>query len=87
MATIVTFKCQKCQEEFRLVYGLLNADLVDVREGMELPGGAKLPDKKTFAKLFKEKTFQRIEKFINQLDTHGMKCKGEVKLVSLVLAH
>ncbi len=87
MATISRFRCSKCNQEFTLVTGLLERDLPTTGKGADLPGGRKLPDKKSFAKIFSEKTAQRALDFNNQLSSHRRKCDGEVKLVSVVLGH
>lgn len=87
MASIATFKCQKCDREFKLQFGLLQKDLMGVSEGEDLSGGGKLPDKETFRKLSEEKTSGKTNTFINELIEHRKGCDGDVKYIKAVFAH
>ncbi|EKD57611.1 MAG: hypothetical protein ACD_57C00212G0003 [uncultured bacterium] len=87
MATISTFKCRKCGKEFNLIAGLLNRDLVEVTKGTDLPGDAKLPDKKNFTKIARQKTTDHTFNFNNDLMNHQKSCDGDVNLISVVYAH
>jgi len=87
MAVISTFKCSKCGSEFSLQSGLLQYDLMEVKEGSGLPGGGKLPDKESFAKLAEKKTTEDSFGFNNALMQHQKDCDGEVKFVRIVFAH
>jgi|GEM_PF-4951354 len=87
MATITTFKCDKCGHEFSLKSGLLQKDLMEVTEGSDLPGGGKLPDKATFTRLANEKTTGDSFNFSNALLKHQKECDGVVKLTRIVFAH
>lgn len=87
MATISTFECSKCGKKLSLKSGLLQKDLMEVSEGSDLPGGGKLPNEETFAKLAKEKTTEDSFNFNNALMQHRKDCGGEVKFIKVVFAH
>jgi hypothetical protein len=86
VATISKFKCDKCGKEFSLQSGLLTNDLIGVKEGEDLPGGAKLPDKDTFTKIAQQKTTDNSFKFNNELIAHQKDCDGKIVFETVVFA-
>lgn len=88
MATIINFKCKDCNQKFTIQAGLLQNDLANVREGLDLDQGIKLPPKEDYEIIYKDKTFESALNFIKGLDKHVCtKCSGEVVLENLWEAH
>jgi len=78
MAIFLSFKCKKCNKEIHLTMGLLHRDLLSVKEGLELPEGAKLPDEETFKKMSFEKSHEKTGKFADEIINHEKTCGGEM---------
>ena len=87
MALISIFQCKKCGREFSLQAGLLERDLLGVKEGKELPCGGHLPNKEVSTKIASQKALEETFAFNNTLLEHQKKCDGEVVLKEVIFAH
>lgn len=87
MASTAEFQCKKCGRQLNLRSGLLQRDLMGVKEGKDLPGGGKVPGHEEFVNLYSQQTVKNVEKFMKELNEHKKQCDGEVVYSGFFMSH